>query len=108
MGGATRQTLGIHGIAASSDKISWDFRVKDGPAQGSGDVDYSITAFNFHQITRVDIYPDRIFDPSYGTLTIGSDGRSVNLTWEDENVIERLRGGLWIPDTKGTLELIYH
>jgi hypothetical protein len=53
-------------------------------------------------VVRVGIYPDRIYDPSYGGLSSKSDARSVELKYEDENVTDfRFGVGIWEENDSG-------
>jgi len=88
------------------------FRVRLMPAQGSGGANYTNTDFGFHRVVAVDVFPDTIFDPSYGTRTERTDNRSVELIYEDENVthfgIDVDSDGYidsWLEDQKGVQEL---
>lgn len=63
------------------------------PAQGSGGANYAPGTraqggFGFHQVVRVGVYPDHIYDPSYGGLAKKTDARSVELKYEDENITD--------------------
>lgn len=56
------------------------FTVRGMPAQGSGANNYlpgtpgygSNPGFGYHFIVRVNVYPDRLYDPSYGTVVVKS------------------------------------
>jgi hypothetical protein len=61
----------------------------------------------FHQVVSIGVFPEVIFDPSYGTRTEKTDSRTVGLKYEDEN-ITHLRGeDTWIADPKGTQQLLF-
>ncbi len=83
------------------------------PAQGSAGAPYlrgtlADGGFNFHQVVRITAYPDRIYDPSYGTLTEKTDARAVELKYEDGVITDFLTGtGIWVPDTKGVAQLVF-
>jgi len=88
------------------------FRVRAMPAQGSGGMNYLTTDFAFHRVVGVYLFPETIFDPSYGTRTDRSDERPVELKYEDENVThfgldENSDGYIdsWIVDQEGLQEL---
>ena len=103
--------LRVGGVSSKGSRITSKsglrFRVKLLPAQGSQGQLYTTTDFGFHQVVRIDAYPDSIYDPSYGGLTIKTDNRSVELMWEDDNVVGFLSGQNLIPDRKGVVELIF-
>ena len=53
-------------------------------------------------------FPDRIYDPSYGSMTEKTDARSVELKYEDENITDVLIGGTWVADITGDpLQLVF-
>ena len=81
MGGTPCDCSKIAGTAATKIKPPKGFdrlAVNAMPAQGTGGANYLVGTladggFNFHQVVRVDAYPDRIYDPSYGGLTIKTE-----------------------------------
>lgn len=104
------RTLGAHNIESTSTKVDppdTRFAVKAMPAQGSGGANYLVGTlaaggFNFHQVLRVALFPDRIYDPSYGGLTTKSDARSVELKYEDENITHfRFGASTWVANVLG-------
>ena len=103
--------LRVGGVGSKGSKITPKynslFRVNLLRAQGSQGQLYTTTDFGFHQVVRIDVYEDRIYDPSYGGLTIKTDNRSVQIKWEDSNVVGFLSGPDLIPDRKGVAELIF-
>ena len=101
------QTLAAQGVAARVTNITSNFRVRVMPAQGSRGNGYLVTDFAFHQAVRVGVYEDRIYDPSYGGLTIKTDWRSVELKWEDENVVSLFRNDTTVADPKGVADLTF-
>ncbi len=111
------RTLAAHAIEATSTSVDPPgdrFAVKAMPAQGSGGADYVVGTladggFNFHEVVRVTLYANRIYDPSYGVLTIKSDGRSVELKYEDDNVTHFRDGpSNWMANVLGdALQLIF-
>ncbi|HMO25157.1 MAG TPA: hypothetical protein PKB10_02715 [Tepidisphaeraceae bacterium] len=88
--------LDTHGILAVSVRVRAEhpdigFSVRAMPAQGSLGQNYTDAGvwpkvFGYHQVVRVPMLFNRIYDPSYGSLTEPTDGRTVLLTYEDENV----------------------
>jgi hypothetical protein len=104
-------SLGAQGVAASSVRVDPPatqsrFRVRLMPAQGSGGANYTTTDFVFHQVVKVDCYPKRIYDPSYGGMT--EDAVDVELKYEDDNIVGFLNaGGAFTADTKGVKELVW-
>ena len=103
-------SLNAQGVASSSVRINppagqTAFRVRLMPAQGSGGANYTTTDFVFHQVVKVDCYPNRIYDPSYGGMT--EDATDVELKYEDDNIVAFLNGAVVTPDTKGVKELVW-
>ena len=81
-------------------------------AQGSGGIDYGSgthpDGFSFHQVVRVNLSSNRIYDPSYGSLTVKTDARSVELKYEDENITHFWNGTSWVANIMDDpLQLIF-
>ncbi len=98
---------GIGYVPVSRSRVEYPgagrgFRVKDMPAQGSGLANYTLlTDFKFHQVVRIGVYPDRIYDPSYGGMIEKDDARDEELKWEDVNVISLFNGTAWFANVVG-------
>lgn len=111
--------LRAQGVTVSSTKLFAapnynQFEVRLMKAQGSGQTDYQTRRFGFHEVIASSLWPDRIYDPSYGAMTekSGNDARTVRLIYEDENVERHLVVNLVNfaiisadPDTKGQQDL---
>jgi hypothetical protein len=88
--------------------------VKAMPAQGTGGANYvpgtlAAGGFNFHQVVRVAAYPDRVYDPSYGTVTIKTDARTVERKFQDMNITNLLDAatGVWVAEDPTVSQLIF-
>ena len=59
--------------------------------------------FGEHYVVRIDAYPDRIYDPSFGQMTEKTDARSVEQKWDDVHVTDYELMGLeiWVPNPPG-------
>lgn len=113
------QALGAQGVPSASTRLDYlggnpnGFAVRAMPAQGSGLNNYAPgtfpDGFGFHQVVRVGVYPDRIYDPSYGGMEV-SDHRAVELVYEDKNIthLYMFATDTWLADPKGTAELVFH
>jgi len=111
------RTLGAHDIDATTTRVDPPgdlFAVKAIPAQGSGGANYvpgtlPAGGFNFHQVVRVGLFADRIYDPSFGGRTTKTDARSVELKYEDENISDfRFGPGNWVANVLGDpLQLVF-
>ena len=76
------------------------------PAQGSIGNYTGPREFFYHAVVRVGAYPDRIYDPSYGSVIAKADGKTVELTYEDETITDLWDGWLWNPDPKPGANLL--
>jgi len=99
------QVLRCQGIAATPVDIdppgaAARFAVKLMPAQGNASYTTGTQArggFNFHQVVAIGVYPNEIFDPSYGGLTVGTSAVDVEEKYETNNITAFLEG-TWVPD----------
>jgi hypothetical protein len=108
------QVLAAQGVPAHVANITANFTVKAMPAQGSNGANYTYWGtstnrpFDFHQVVRVDAYPDKIFDPSYGGPIISSQGAdSVEIVYEDQNIVKVKSGTAWPAQTVHFLDLTF-
>ncbi len=105
------QTLVAQGVTATKADVASDanvnasaFVVQAMPAQGSPRADYTYmgttraTAFRFHQIVRVSVFPDRLYDPSYGGTADAAGGLSALTIYENKYLTEVWNGTTWAQD----------
>ncbi len=103
------RTLLRQGVVAAALPIDskgddWTFTVKAAPAQGSPNANYLVgteafagdvgdvlnrsPGFNYHVAAWApDLYPDRIYDPSYGRYVDSAQGRTAKEQYEFKNVV---------------------
>ena len=117
------KTLGAQGISANPLDIASNQRLSDSgftvramPAQGSQGADYVVATthgttqggFVFHEIVNVGVYPDRLFDPSYGGVAYAGGGLSRLAVYENQNVIDVWQTGSsqWIQQSHADEDLL--
>ena len=105
-------TLAAEGESAVSTRIdppknAKRFAVVLEPAQGTGGMNYVTgtkeagRGFVFHQVVMVAVYPNRIYDPSYGQMIASSSLAAAELLYEDTYITELLVKNTWISDVPG-------
>jgi hypothetical protein len=62
--------------------------VADDTVQGGVGLAFPSTAFLFHVVVETDLFPDRIFDASFGTITDKTTAPTVEQQWEDDHATD--------------------
>ena len=91
-------SVAAHGVAATSVKINprradgdaplgYRLKTKAMKAQGTGANLYAADVFNFHQVVKVAVLPESVFDPSYGSCSSAGAGTSAEVQYERDSLI---------------------